>query len=292
MTTAKKDRKNINERIVIKFNLLNDGFSFELGRVNYLSAHKPLGCHIHNGMMEFVYIVKGKQTYCVSENEYTVSSGEIFVSFPFEEHSTGHFPEDKSFLYYFLIDLERHKEDIIGFGNADGELIVSGLKNIKQRVFKGNNQTKILFGKMIDSYLCKQEYKNTLLRNYVSQFLINILECAVKTEQASVQPDMQKILEYISLHIKENIEIDTLARIAGLSVSRFKMNFRKKVGIPPREYILRAKIEKAREIFTSTEQSITFVAHELSFSSSQYFSTVFKRYTFKTPSEFKGTLGR
>ena len=78
-----------------------------------------------------------------------------------------------------------------------------------------------------------------------------------------------------------------LAEIAGLSEARFKINFRKQVGIPPREYVLRRKIETAKHILKNSDMTITELAHKMSFSSSQYFSTVFKRFTLMSPKEFR-----
>ena len=53
---------------------------------------------------------------------------------------------------------------------------------------------------------------------------------------------MQPVMEYIERNIREDIPIEELAKIAGISVPRFKANFRRLTGIPPREYILRRKV--------------------------------------------------
>ena len=83
------------------------------------------------------------------------------------------------------------------------------------------------------------------------------------------------------------IQIRELARLCGLSVSRFKERFRDEVGVPPAEYLTRQKIEAAKSLLLAGDHSITDVAMDLGFSSSQYFATAFKRYTGRTPSEYR-----
>ena len=74
-----------------------------------------------------------------------------------------------------------------------------------------------------------------------------------------------------------------LARLVRLSPSRFKVRFLEEVGLPPREYVLRHKLGLAEQRLRRGE-SVTSVAHELGFSSSQYFATVFRRFAGHAPS--------
>jgi AraC-like DNA-binding protein len=77
-----------------------------------------------------------------------------------------------------------------------------------------------------------------------------------------------------------------LAEDAGLSLSRFKTKFKAQIGIAPHEFILRCKVEAAKKFLLEENRNVTNTAMELGFSSSQYFATVFKRFTQQTPLEF------
>ncbi|MBL8993701.1 MAG: helix-turn-helix transcriptional regulator, partial [Spirochaetia bacterium] len=70
------------------------------------------------------------------------------------------------------------------------------------------------------------------------------------------------------------------------STGRFSSQFREATGIAPMEYLLRKKIESAKKALTRGE-SVTDVALELGFSSSQYFATAFRRFTGAVPSRYK-----
>lgn len=274
------------EQIVLDLGELNNDFSVKVCMANYTRTHQPLCKHSHDAMTEIVYVLKGKQVYNVNGSDYVVNSGEVFITHPYEEHSSGLYPEDKSILYYILIDLEKHKNDIIGY-KKEGELIVQSLNKIEKRVFKGNNSLKVILTNIINLYKSNHAFKQTQIRIYISQFLINIYDCAVKANEHRNESNMQMVVEYINSNIMDEIKIETLARICKLSVSRFKANFTSQVGMPPHEYILRQKIEIVKNILVTTDERITDIAYDMSFSSSQYLSTVFKKFTFKTPKEFR-----
>lgn len=59
--------------------------------------------------------------------------------------------------------------------------------------------------------------------------------------------------------------------------------FKETTGLTPNDYLLRQRIERAKERLTQTSQPITEIALGVGFSSSQYFANVFRRYTGMTP---------
>ncbi|HEX4141755.1 MAG TPA: AraC family transcriptional regulator, partial [Candidatus Methylacidiphilales bacterium] len=98
----------------------------------------------------------------------------------------------------------------------------------------------------------------------------------------TASPLLQRVLGYIDVHLGEPVQVRRLAEIARLSESRLKTRFKHEIGVPPAEYWLRQKIERAVTLLPT--RSITRIAYDLGFSSSQYFATVFKRYQLVSPS--------
>ncbi len=277
------------EKVVVSFAGINPALCIDLGKVNYSRAQSPLGSHIHEGSMEFVYVVKGQQFYSVDGTDYTVNSGEMFFTHADEPHSTSGHPEDKSFFYYLIINTEKIPTGFIGYDEAEGEAICNSLAGMKQRVFKARPDTKKILDGLISCYNSDCAIKATIVRNLVSSFLINAIESAQKS--VSIKGiALHDVLDYIEKNISDDIPLRVLAILAGLSVPRFKASFRKHTGIPPHEYVLRRKVESAKVLLANTGLSITDISYKLSFSSSQYFATVFKRYTSVSPSEYRNIL--
>ena len=82
-------------------------FLFRLGRAVYQRAESPLSPHTHGNCTEFVFLVKGCQTYQVNGNSYRIFGGEVFTAFPRDLHGTGGNPEEKAEFYYLIVDLEK-----------------------------------------------------------------------------------------------------------------------------------------------------------------------------------------
>ena len=79
--------------------------------------------------------------------------------------------------------------------------------------------------------------------------------------------------------------MEKLAEIAGLSPSRFKASFKEEFGVPPAEYALRARVVEAHRRLSKPDATVIRVAFDLGFSFSQYFASVFRRFTNFTPRE-------
>ncbi len=94
---------------------------------------------------------------------------------------------------------------------------------------------------------------------------------------------LQKICIHIAANIRHNISFAELRRLTPYSEPHLLRLFRNEYGLPLRDYINREKIQKAKELIRKG-MPITQVATELSFSSSQYFTVVFRRYAGTSPS--------
>jgi AraC-like DNA-binding protein len=101
-----------------------------------------------------------------------------------------------------------------------------------------------------------------------------------------VDDDVRATAQWVDANVTQPVADETLAARAGLSVSRFRAKFREQMGMSAHEYVLRRKIDRAMQLLQASSRSITEIAHELAFSSSQYFATVFKRFTLRTPRAF------
>jgi AraC-like DNA-binding protein len=122
------------------------------------------------------------------------------------------------------------------------------------------------------------------LQALLLQYLTLTVEASRQGARGSASPLMQRVLEYIEKHLDEPVHVPRLAEVAWLSESRFKTRFKREMGVPPAEFWLRQKIDRATILLKT--RNVTEVAHDLGFSSSQYFATVFKRYTLASPSRF------
>ncbi len=94
-------------------------------------------------------------------------------------------------------------------------------------------------------------------------------------------------LDYIEEHFSENIPIEKLASIEGLSVSHYRAVFKKRLNITPNEYITMKRINSACFYLQHTSYSIEKTARLVGYEDSFYFSRVFKKKTGISPMRYR-----
>ncbi|WP_413208024.1 helix-turn-helix domain-containing protein [Rhodospirillum sp. A1_3_36] len=101
----------------------------------------------------------------------------------------------------------------------------------------------------------------------------------------------RRVLAFIEAHVGEGVGVDTLAAEAGLSRHHFSRAFKKTFGQSPCRYAQERLIHKATERLLTSRESITEIAHDMGFSSSNYFAFVFRKHMGVGPEEFRRQHG-
>jgi len=278
-----------NERKIVDFR--KSGFSdvLALGRYSYAHAHEPLKGHTHGDIFEICYLEEGNQRYQVEGKEYVLKGGDVFVTFPNEVHGSGAFLQSRGRLYWMLISVPSKRERFLNLSPGESQELVNRLLGIPNRHFKGVARLKYLLENIFrvhdgdESALKEADIKNWMLR-----FLLDVLEKAEHHGRTAISPAIADVQNYIEVHLfDETPQLARLAQIAGLSLSRFKARFKEESGMSPGNYINSVKIERAKELLAKSDLSVTEIAFKLGFSTSQYFSTVFKHFTTRQPMQWR-----
>lgn len=106
----------------------------------------------------------------------------------------------------------------------------------------------------------------------------------------TVPPGVRRALSRVAEHVEEPLTVQDLIMTSGMSPTLFYDAFAAATGTSPKDYILRAKITRARALLTDPDHTITEIGHRLGFSSSQHFADVFRRYEGRSPSDYRRDL--
>ena len=87
--------------------------------------------------------------------------------------------------------------------------------------------------------------------------------------------------------IDQEIDFKIIARNLGISYSKFRSDFKRQTGLPPMQYFLLLKIEKAKNLLLNTDIYSKQIAYDLGFESEHYFYRLFKQKTGMTPAQFR-----
>ena len=274
------------EREIIDFRPLGFRDVLVLGRYCYAAAHQPLQEHNHGRMLEICYLERGQQTYFVGQERYDLIGGDVFLTFPHESHGTGRTPESKGVLFWCLIRLPERNQRLLGLSLRESRQMIFQLLAMPRHFRLGTLPLADLY-RIFAAYRQQDIPLRTVeLRTLLLRFLLCLLRTC-REKQEGVSHPIRKALGVINGSPGRVFQIRELAHVSGLSESRFKERFRAEVGMPPGEYMMRCKIDIALSLLRSGGSTITDIAMDLGFSSSQYFATVFKRYTSHNPRDYR-----
>lgn len=109
----------------------------------------------------------------------------------------------------------------------------------------------------------------------------------VRQETDGCSPATKKVLEYIFLHLADDIRLEDLVALTGYSRSHISAAFREDTGRTISAYIAEKRCEKAAELLSSTSLSIQDIALRVGYPDNNYFVKVFKKQVGMTPSELR-----
>lgn len=120
-------------------------------------------------------------------------------------------------------------------------------------------------------------------------------EVAGPQEEIKPSPADEIFLEKLQGIVAENVsdqEFDTRVLIDSMGLSRTMLfnKVKELTGLNLQNYINKMRMEKAMELMKTTSIPLAEVAEKCGFATPRYFSTSFKNYTGKTPSQFKKEL--
>jgi AraC-like DNA-binding protein len=101
---------------------------------------------------------------------------------------------------------------------------------------------------------------------------------------------MRRVHEYMEAHLHDSIELVELAAIAGLSIFHFARQFKQSAGVTPHYYLIRSRIERARELLASTDLSLSEIAFATGFSDQSHLTRHFRQLIGVTPGQFRWSL--
>jgi AraC family transcriptional regulator len=102
---------------------------------------------------------------------------------------------------------------------------------------------------------------------------------------------LRAVVEYVEEHLDGSPTLEQLAAVARLSPNYFVGQFKRTTGLPPHQYVILRRVERARQLLqTGTELSLAEVAAHAGFFDQSQFSHHFKRIVGVTPGQFRTSV--
>jgi transcriptional regulator GlxA family with amidase domain len=100
-----------------------------------------------------------------------------------------------------------------------------------------------------------------------------------------------KAMEYLEQHFSRPLDASKVARFAGVSPSHLRRLVHRETGMSLSGHLKRIRIESAKHLLMWSSDNIDKIALRVGYESASHFSTLFKRMTGMTPSDYTRSLG-
>lgn len=246
----------------------------------------PLETHQHQGSFEFVFIEKGTVVWEVEGESYETQAGDIFHTQPGEMHRGRFDVIEPCKIWWIIIDAP-NREGWLRLSKLEFKEMKKVMWDLPRIIHTGVSAVDI-FKRLKKAILRKHLTRGIEVRIYILELLILLL---FPDPNQVIAEDIRERILILMKKIEDQPEwrpsVADMAFDVGVSPSHFYRIFQQYSGYTPLHYLERVRIEEAYRRLKKTEQSITSIAHDLGYKSSQHFATVFKRFSGISPSQYK-----
>jgi AraC family L-rhamnose operon regulatory protein RhaS len=279
--------------------------TFGLNSVGYWDANEPqdwgLDWHRNEGI-EIHFLESGTMPYSQGNMEMELLPNCLTITRPWEVHKVGNPHIGMGKFYWVIIDLEVRRPheswvwpEWIMLAPKDLLRLTTILRQNEKVLWKSNKRIRDCFqriGKAVDA---DKEGDNSsrirLLVNYLLILLLDLLneEDVILNENLIDSSRSVKLsLKELDNNLSDNWTINQMAKSAGVGLTRFTFHCKQLTNLTPMRYLMMKRLDLSKKtLIENIHLSIADVAFSCGFSTSQYFSTVFKKHEKCTPLEYR-----
>lgn len=164
---------------------------------------------------------------------------------------------------------------------------------LSRAAVEGGADVEQIFG-LNYHYLTQIRKLNTIekLTQWTLQIMDRFIDLVFNLRDVQHTQKILQAIRYVKQHFQEKISLQDTAESVHLSPSYFSKLFKLEMSTTFSEYLNEIRIEEAKKLLLSTEQSLGDVGFECGFEDQSYFTKVFKKSVGIAPSRYRNTGGR
>ncbi len=280
---------DIGEATVV--DLSADGLPYlpALGEAHYTKVGNDPELHVHPGMVEILLCRRGRGlTIDCGDHVHPFPTGTVMVLQPEVPHVIRPKPKNLSTTWVWF-RLPEGGAPLPGFSLRETRWLVGGLRSLPIR-FPASKELVFDFRRVWNVYRNvsrRSPERRLLLREAVLRLFIDVFEASRADGREEDDARLAALLERMRGDCAREWTLEELSALAAMSVPKLTDRVRQRTGLPPHQFLLLCRIEKAKELLAGPERSIGAVANLVGIASARHFATLFKRETGQTPRQWR-----
>gem|GEM_PF-959933 len=129
-----------------------------------------------------------------------------------------------------------------------------------------------------------------ILADTLADLSYKAIELSKKNTDFIASAEIKKVIQYINIHLSDNLTLDSMSSLANMNSSYFSRYFKIKTGEKFVDYLTRVRVEKAKNLLQDTYMSLDEILLKVGHVNKGYFIKVFKKITGMSPSEYRRSM--
>lgn len=98
---------------------------------------------------------------------------------------------------------------------------------------------------------------------------------------------LRRVLDFIDTNYSRDVSLAELATVGGMSTFHFAREFKRATGESPHQYLIKTRVERAKELLSGSELPLVDVGFQAGFSHQSHFTRLFRKLTGTTPNSYR-----
>ncbi|MFA7174090.1 MAG: AraC family transcriptional regulator [Kiritimatiellia bacterium] len=258
-----------------------------LGFSRYGRSIASIEAHRHADCLEIGLCLRGALTLLNNGQEHRIMPSDLYINKPEDLHCLTTHPKN-TMIYWLLIRAPFKNKPFLRLTFNEASEIWNRLNRLPCHIIAKTDTVKNAFRELFKYHGQEKGVWRTVgLTNMCTLILMEIINVSTYKNPVTDTLRLEQLVDSIKKNPEQTITIDQLAREARLSSTLLIDQFKQITGLPPCQFQLACRMERAKHLLTTTELPITRIAFDLGFCASQHFSGHFKRAFGITPTAWR-----
>lgn len=279
-----------NKDNIIVINKINEKNNFSSKKYMYVNACGRLSRCAYRiirgeGRLDYhiVYVISGDWEAVYDNKKYSLKPGNFVFYYPNQPQNYAFFPYNEGCEVFW-----------IHFSGSAVHEILNAI-NLEPGVYQCGKSEKItsIFSELVHEHNLNEPFSQSAqsalaiyLLTAFSRHITNTLN-SKHNDIHTADLDINRVIMEMNENYTNEYNPEYYANICGMSISGFYHKFKRVIGVSPKKYFIKLKIEYTKELISFTNLSIKEIAAKFGYENPMYFSYVFKQATGLSPSEYR-----
>ncbi|MEQ1799518.1 MAG: AraC family transcriptional regulator [Lacibacter sp.] len=245
--------------------------------------------------LKIYYIQEGKFEWHINQRQYTMFPGDVALVLPGVEFGNENSVLEVGCFSWIHIQINKNTGDELITGawsslsESENHAVSKILQSDHSPVLQNFTDAGVIL-KSIQSELFNQEIGyQTKVNHLLDEILIQVTRqfTRISNPGRDFPTTFIKLEQELRRNLAHQWTVEEMAAMVGLGTTLFNEKVKSYSGFSPLSYLINIRIAEAIKLLKKPDISLTDIALDTGFYSSQHFSTTFKKLTGYTPSDFR-----